>query len=78
MTATMDAISLQALVLPPEQRMSLARQLIESVEGADSPSAEEAWKGEIAERIARYDRGESRGIPAAEVLRKLSEIAPAK
>lgn len=58
--------------------MSLAYRLIESVEADDAPSAEAAWTAEITERLERYDRGESKGIPAAEVFRKLNEIAPAK
>ena len=78
MVTTFDTISHQALVLPPAQRMSLARSLIESVESEDSPSPEVAWEAEIQARLARYHAGESTSIPAAEVFRKLREIAPAR
>jgi putative addiction module component (TIGR02574 family) len=74
---TMDAISHQALVLTPAQRLSLARTLIESVESEDAPSPEAAWDSEIRDRIARFDRGETAGIPASDVFRKLRAIAPA-
>ncbi len=40
------------------------------------PGAEAAWEAEIAKRIARFDAGESKPIPASEVLARLREIAP--
>ncbi|MBL9114332.1 MAG: addiction module protein [Verrucomicrobiaceae bacterium] len=76
MNATLDSISSQAFVLPAEQRMRLALALMESVE-TDSPvAAGEAWTAEISHRIADYDAGSVKGVPAAEVFRKLREIAP--
>tara|TARA_R110002049_G_scaffold42310_2_gene126249 strand:- start:931 stop:1167 length:237 start_codon:yes stop_codon:yes gene_type:complete len=76
MPTALEAISHQALVLPPDQRMELARTLIESVEGSDYESPEEAWNDEILQRLQRYREGETQGIPAADVFRKLREIAP--
>jgi putative addiction module component (TIGR02574 family) len=76
MSMTIDAISNQALILPPAQRLSLACALIESVESDDAPSPDAAWDAEIRDRIARFDRGETTGIPASDVFRKLREIAP--
>lgn len=78
MSMTIEALSHEALVLPPAQRLSLACTLIESVEADDAPSADAAWDAEIRARIARFDRGETSGIPAADVFRKLREIAPAR
>lgn len=63
-------------MLPPDQRMTLACRLLESVEQAVDEGAEEAWEQEIAERIARFDRGETSSIPAAEVFKRLRDIAP--
>jgi hypothetical protein len=40
------------------------------------PGTEAAWQHEIAERIARYDAGAVRSIPAAEVFAQLGQIAP--
>ena len=76
MSPALDAISHQALVLPPDQRMELARTLIASVEGSDCESPEEAWNDEMRDRLERYHKGETQGIPAADVFRKLREIAP--
>jgi len=78
MTMTMDSLAHHALDLPPAQRLILACSLIESVESTDAPSPDAAWDTEIRDRIARFDRGETTGIPAADVFRKLREIAPAR
>ena len=76
MTATLDAPASQLFVLPREQKMQLALALMESVE-TDSPATScEAWSAEISRRIEDYDSGRVKGAPAAEVFRKLREIAP--
>jgi putative addiction module component (TIGR02574 family) len=76
MPASLDALSEEALVLPPDQRLLLARRLLDSVDLEPEPGAEAAWEAEIARRIARFDAGESQAIPAAEVFTQLREIAP--
>ena len=76
MPATLDALSHDALVLPPDQRVALAYRLLVSVEPDPEPGADSAWETEIARRIARFDAGESRSVPAAEVFAALREIAP--
>lgn len=76
MSTTLESISRQVFVLPAEQRMQLALALMESVETGNAAEAEEAWTTEITRRISDYDAGEVKGIPAAEVFRRLREIAP--
>jgi putative addiction module component (TIGR02574 family) len=78
MPATLDAISHDALVLPPDQRVTLAYRLLASVEPDPEPGADAAWEAEITQRIARFDAGESRTVPASEVLARLREIAPGR
>jgi putative addiction module component (TIGR02574 family) len=78
MTAPLETISDQALGLPPAERLSLARTLIESVEGHEDASLEAAWDAEIAERLERFQSGKSPGVPAADVFRRLREIAPGR
>jgi len=78
MPATLDALSHDALVLPPDQRVSLAYRLLVSVEPDPEPGADAAWDAEIANRIARFDAGESRTIPASEVFARLRKITPGK
>ena len=76
MPATLDAVAHDALILPPEQRLALARQLLDSVDLEPEPGAEAAWEAEIAQRIARFKAGESKPIPAGEVFALLRQIAP--
>lgn len=76
MPATPDALSEDALVLPPDQRLTLARRLLDSVDLEPEPGAVAAWETEIARRIKQFDSGESRGIPAAEVFARLRQVAP--
>ncbi|MFO1484460.1 MAG: addiction module protein [Verrucomicrobiaceae bacterium] len=76
MSATLDAISEQVFVLPAEERMRLALALMESVETDNPVTAGEDWTAEVSRRIADYDSGSVKGVPAAEVFRKLREIAP--
>ncbi len=47
MPVTLDAVAHDALVLPPDQRLALARQLLESVDLEPEPGAEAAWEAEI-------------------------------
>ena len=42
MLATLDALAEDALVLPPDQRLALARRLLESVDLEPEPGAEAA------------------------------------
>jgi len=76
MPATLDVVAKDALVLPVDQRLALARQLLDSVDLEPSPGAEAAWEAEIARRIARFRAGESKPIPAGEVFARLRQIAP--
>lgn len=55
MSPKLNAVAHEALELSPEERMMLAGRLLASVE----PNAAAAWESNIAERIARYDAGES-------------------
>ena len=81
MDASLDALFEGALGLPTNQRLNLAKRLLESVENLELPLEEEkkvesAWEAEIAQRIARFKSGESKPIPAEEVFAQLKQIAP--
>jgi len=78
MPATLDGLTHDALVLPPDQRISLAYRLIVGVESDPEPGADGAWDAEIANRIARFDAGESETVAASEVFARLRKIAPGK
>lgn len=76
MPATVDSLALDALSLPADQRVALAHRLLVSVE--PEPGADAAWDTEIARRIAQFDAGEARTVPATEVFDRLRKIAPGR
>jgi putative addiction module component (TIGR02574 family) len=78
MSSTLEAISHDALVLPPDERVALAYRLIVSMEPAPESGTEAAWEAEIATRISRFDRGETQAISAANVLSALRDLAPGR
>jgi putative addiction module component (TIGR02574 family) len=75
MPLTLDALSQDALVLPPDQRVTLAYRLLISVDSEPEPGASAAWEAEISQRIARFDAGETQTVPASQVFSRLREIA---
>jgi len=78
MPATLDAIAKDALVLTRNERLTLARQLLVSVEPDAEQDVEGAWEEEIGQRISRFDAGHSHTTPAAEVFARLATIAPGR
>jgi putative addiction module component (TIGR02574 family) len=74
---TLDSIAADALLLPADQRLSLAHKMLSSVDGNPDPNTESAWQEEIQERIRKYDSGETQGIPGPEAMRDLKrKLAP--
>jgi putative addiction module component (TIGR02574 family) len=68
MSALLDELSKKAMELALEERAQLAQELLESVEQEVDPEVQAAWDGELASRIAKYERGEARLIPADDVF----------
>ena len=68
MTHLLDELSLKAQTLSLEERAELAQILLESVERETDPQVQSAWETEVASRIAKYERGEAKLIPASEVF----------
>ena len=64
----------KALALPPEARAALAGSLLESLDDAIDPSAEDAWKREIARRMEELDSGKVKPIPWAEARRQIAAL----
>jgi hypothetical protein len=60
------------------QGRSFHRIIVQESFKRSPASTDAAWDEEIERRIARFDAGESRVIPAAEVFARLSEIAPTR
>lgn len=58
-----------ALALPPEERVALSVELLESLDPTDD-GVDEAWNVEVARRIAEIERGEAELVDADEVFRE--------
>ncbi len=71
MSSAVHALSLQALALEPGERLQLAAELIDSVEGRADPEWEAAWSQELDRRVVEADRTGNRGRPWDEVRRDL-------
>ncbi len=68
MSTLLDELSKKAKELALEERAQLAQELLESVDQEADPEVRAAWENEIASRIAKYERGEAKLIPAADVF----------
>jgi hypothetical protein len=64
-------IAEEALALPQDQQLRLARTLLEKAEASGDVGAEAAWDEEIERRIRKIDLGLAKGRPFAEVLRDI-------
>lgn len=68
MSTLLKELSEKARFLTIEERAQLAQELLESVERDADPEVQAAWEAEIASRIAKYERGEAKLVPAEEVF----------
>ena len=78
MTKVLSDVTRDALDLPPAERRTLARILLD-VSDTDrdfSPEADAAWEEEIARRLRAVDAGTARSRPAAEVFAELDRRFP--
>ncbi|MBI4477747.1 MAG: addiction module protein [Acidobacteria bacterium] len=65
----------EALRLSPEERASLAGELIQSLDTEVDPDAEAAWSVEIRARLGRVDAGIAKTIPWSEARRRIHAAA---
>jgi putative addiction module component (TIGR02574 family) len=75
MTAAAEQFKAQLGSLSAEDRAELAYFLLTSLE-PEEEGADEAWRGEIARRVAEVRGGQVVGKPAAELLKELREKYP--
>jgi len=77
MSAILEDLKARALELAPPDRDELIRILIASIDGEPEGSPEEiaqAWDEEIARRIADFEAGKTKGVPAEEVFAKIRAL----
>ena len=81
MSAVLDELKARALKLSPPDRDELVRTLIASIDGDPEGTPEEiaqAWDEEVARRIADFEAGKTKGIPAEEVFAKIRALIHGK
>ena len=73
MSQTARDLAIRALDLPEEERLALASELIDSVEGSADPEWEKAWLDELARRRAQgTEKVKPWSESRARILRRLS------
>ena len=69
MNPTAEALSAQAVQLPPEERMALVERILDSLDEPDA-SLDALWAKEADDRLAAYRRGEIRAVALSDVIAK--------
>jgi len=72
----LSEVTKDALDLPPQQRVTLARILLDSSEAA-SPEIESAWEDEICRRIQAVQNGTAKSRSMEDVFADLDRKFPA-
>ena len=78
MSVPLHLIAQQALALDAGERLRLAAELIESVEGAPDPAWAAAWTSELRRRSEAADQREVRGSEWSEARARLLRGLPEK
>ncbi len=75
MPKTLAEVTREASELPPDERLKLARILLDISDSTPDPTAEveAAWDKEIERRLQELRSGEVKGIPLEEVKRKIEK-----
>ena len=63
----------RALELPAGDRLALATELLESVEGPEDPEWTAAWGAELDRRVRELDSGTEKTIPWQQVKSQILE-----
>ncbi len=67
MSLNFHELAIGALALDPADRLRLASELIDSVEGPEDPGWSQAWASELDRRVADAERSGETGRPWSEV-----------
>lgn len=76
--ATPAELLQHALQPPEDDRLALATELLESVEGPEDPEWAAAWAAELDRRVQEIDEGRAKTVPWAEVKATLEARYRAK
>jgi putative addiction module component (TIGR02574 family) len=70
MSNQLDLVEAQALKLSPDERAQLADALLDSLHEGKLAEVEAEWAIEIERRVAAYERGDAKLVPAEDVFAK--------
>jgi putative addiction module component (TIGR02574 family) len=73
MPASVKELFVDALSLSAIERAALAAELLESLDRAD-PRIDALWANEAESRLAAFEAGEIRAIPAEDVFAELENL----
>ncbi len=74
MPSPAETLSAQAVKLPPEERMALVDQLLDSLDEPDA-AINALWAKEADSRLAAYRRGEIKAMALSDVIAKYQVTA---
>ena len=74
MTSLVEELSQRARALNPEDRATLAEELLASLDIESDPETEALWEVEIGRRVEEIRRGSAKLISAAEVFAETARI----
>ena len=69
MTTTAEALSAQAVKLPPVERMEVVERILDSLDEPDA-ALDALWDKEAEDRLAAYRRGEVKALALSTVIGK--------
>ena len=67
MTSQAEKLFEAAMRLPPEDRAEFAASLLSSLEPGEDEDAEDAWRGEVENRLEELDSGRVRAMTRDDV-----------
>jgi hypothetical protein len=70
---SIETVAAEAMLLPKDQRFTLAHRILSSIEPQAESGAEAAWDAEIRERIRGYDAGLAASVAGREVVAGLDK-----
>lgn len=71
MATALANLEKEVMLLPEDQRVTLAHRILLSTEPADDPAVDALWESEIILRIDQLDRGATERRPVSEVFAEL-------
>ena len=69
MTTAAEALSAQAVKLPPEERMEVVSRVLDSLDEPDA-ALDALWAKEADDRLSAYRRGEVKAVALSDVIAK--------